>query len=222
MHHKGFLDADKTISDARLHGKSVPDYVETLWGIPGHSKRIIQWLEENTSLPEPPRCLEIGPGTGRYLEKTLQLFSPSHYDLYETDKNWNQWLTDQFPYPPMQICEADGFSLAASADNSMDLCLAHGVFVYLDTMVTFKYLNEMTRCLRNDGYLFFDIIDMGRPDMLTVINNEIEKVPGWLIPLDKKLVMNFLCQHDCRLLNHKQWPYGKTVSDYLLFQKQVP
>jgi hypothetical protein len=32
--------------------------------------------------------VEIGPGSGRYVEKTLSVCSPSRYEVYETATKW--------------------------------------------------------------------------------------------------------------------------------------
>lgn len=143
-----YIDAKKTIRNAKQLGKTVCEYVEEIWNIKGNTDTIITKLKEVGAFRHCNEVLEIGPGTGRYLESVLKEVKPSHYHIYEIDKDWANWL--QKTYKPFVIAHpADGHSLSATPDNFCGLVHAHGVFVYLPFLTAFEYFSEIVRvCLQ--------------------------------------------------------------------------
>jgi hypothetical protein len=58
----------------------VGEYVEQLWGIEGDADRKLARLGELGVFDPPPRrIVEIGPGTGRYMERILARSRPESY-----------------------------------------------------------------------------------------------------------------------------------------------
>jgi SAM-dependent methyltransferase len=147
-----YIDARQTLAAAAAAGHSVGDYVEALWSQPGGSQRVIDQIAA-TGVFDAPRLnvVEIGAGTGRYLDKTLKAAAGiERYESYETDAGWSAYLARTWPVIAQP---ADGASLAATGTGTVDLVTAHGVFVYLPLLVAVRYLREVGRVCK-PGALF--------------------------------------------------------------------
>ncbi|MDI6729866.1 MAG: hypothetical protein QMD44_13215 [Thermodesulfovibrionales bacterium] len=84
----GHISAKKTVSAAEREGLSVCDYVEKLWDKSGDTQRVIDQMAScGVFEVKNPNVLEIGTGTGRYLEKVLAKCKPSIYESYETARD---------------------------------------------------------------------------------------------------------------------------------------
>ncbi len=156
---KGYISAKKTLLDAEREGLSVCDYVEKLWEAQGDTQRVIEHMLQYGALTaESPKIVEIGTGTGRYLEKILQSCNPAKYESYETAKDWSEWLQSRYPIISQ---EADGCSLKQTPSRSADLVHAHGLFVYLPFFASYRYWMEIWRVTKEGGVVVFDIISLG-------------------------------------------------------------
>ena len=152
-----FIPFDRTIEAAKIAGLSVGDYVDTVMnGVPGSSQHTIDRMSSCGVFSAPmDLVVEIGPGTGRYLEKTLKVAQPSQYEIYETAGAWADYLVEKYN---VILRPTDGYSLAGTADNSAGLVHAHKVFDGVPFMVTCCYWLEMTRVIRPGGWAVFDVI----------------------------------------------------------------
>jgi hypothetical protein len=152
-----FIPFEGTIEAARVAGMSVGDYVDTvLNGVPGSSQSTIDKIASLGVFAEPMRTVvEIGPGTGRYLEKTLKIARPSRYEIYETATPWASYLVKEYQ---VALQPTDGYSLSNTADNSADMVHAHKVFSGTPFMVTCCYWHEMARVIRPGGWAAFDVL----------------------------------------------------------------
>lgn len=74
------------------------------------------------------RVCEIGPGSGRYLARTIERCAPEHYEIYETSDAWREWLLNAY-----DVIALDGGrrSLRATPEASIDLAKAHKVFSWI-------------------------------------------------------------------------------------------
>jgi hypothetical protein len=99
--------------------------------------------------------VEIGPGTGRYLEKMLRAGHPSRYKIYETAGPWSAYLVKKYN---ATLQPTDGYSLSGTADGSADWVHAHKVFSTVPFMVTCCYWHEMARVIRPGGWAGFDVL----------------------------------------------------------------
>jgi ubiquinone/menaquinone biosynthesis C-methylase UbiE len=158
---RGYLNAEATIRAAERAGLSICDYLESGETDPrkrGRRDRIIAELQTVGCFQRTQQVIEIGTGTGMYLDRVLELAAPASYEIYETAIDWKRYLGDRGHGSSTQITvhDADGISLRQSADASADLVHAHGVFVYLTTIETAGYLTEMARVCRPGGYVVFD------------------------------------------------------------------
>ena len=152
-----FIPFERTIEAAKAAGMTVSDYVDSVMnGVPGSSQATIEKMASLGVFSEPLQTIvEIGPGTGRYLEKTLKLAQPSSYEIYETAGAWSDYLVKKYN---VALKPTDGFSLSKTADNSADLVHAHKVFSTVPFIVTSSYWCEMTRVIRPGGWAVFDIV----------------------------------------------------------------
>jgi SAM-dependent methyltransferase len=145
---------------------SVSDHVERVWGHPGNAARTIDLIAAAGALSlAAPRVLEVGPGTGRYVEALLRRCRPHSYAIYETAGDWSAWLSRTYP---VQVQPTDGSTLAATPDESIDFAHAHGVFVYIPYLRSHRYIAELCRVTRPGGWLAFDVMDEGCLDDATV------------------------------------------------------
>lgn len=160
-----FLPLQETIEAARKAGVSVGDYVDNRHGTDGTHLTIERMTELNVFGRGIDRVCEIGPGSGRYLEKIIRLCTPSCYEIYETAGDWAEWLVKQYGVIS-QRC--DGKTLADTPSQSIDLVQAHKVFVCVPFFTTCGYLKEMARVVRPGGAVVFDIFTENCMDDETV------------------------------------------------------
>jgi SAM-dependent methyltransferase len=210
----GYISAKETISAAEPEGLSVCDYVEKCWNQSGDTQRVIDQIAScGVFETKQPCVLEIGAGTGRYLEKVLAKCQPAKYESYETAQDWAEWLQARYP---IVSHEADGVSLRQTRAHSVDLLHAHGVFVYLPFLVSYRYWKEIWRVMKNGGFVVFDIMCEDYLDERTV-----EK---WLISehnypcfLSKDYVVSLFGKHGFGLVKTFTNRYGEGRSLYLVF-----
>ena len=160
-----FISATETIRAAQADGLSVCDYVERLWGIEGQTASTIERLCRLGAISDAANIVEIGPGTGRYIEHVLKRCPPRDYQIYEIDPGWSSWLAKTYP---IEACEADGQSLKSTQSGSSDFIHAHGVFVYLPLMISYRYFQEIIRVAAPGAFVAFDIISEKCLDPSTV------------------------------------------------------
>src|SRR5688572_1276217 len=69
---EGYIDAKATVEEAKTKGQTICEYVETLWDQQGCTARVIEEMKNVECFTSPGRVVEIGAGTGRYLEYVLK------------------------------------------------------------------------------------------------------------------------------------------------------
>ncbi len=150
-----YLSAAETISNARSANLSICDYVERLWNQAGQTERIIANLDKLGCFKGCQTVCEIGPGTGRYLERVMSICRPQNYEIYETAPDWREWLRAEHR---VKAPTPDGCSLHSTITQSCDLVMAHGVFPNIPAFTSFSYMQEADRVLRSGGYFVFDCL----------------------------------------------------------------
>lgn len=163
-----FLSFRETRRAAREAGKPIGDYLESIWNCVGQADRVVQRMQQLGCLSRCENVLEIGPGSGRFLQAVRHCANPNHYEIYETALEWARWLSKtNSPYVVQQ--PADGHSLSATTDRSCDLVHGHGVFVYLPPLISFEYFKEMARVCRLEGHIIFDFFPSEEFDEASVL-----------------------------------------------------
>jgi predicted TPR repeat methyltransferase len=157
---------------------------------------------------------EIGTGSGMYAEKVVALCDPRHYESYEPNAEWAAWLTGQYH---LISHEADGRSLGHTA-SAMDLVQAHGVFVYLAFLTTYRYLLEIVRVTRPRGYVVFDTMSEERFDDATV-ERWLRSHENYACFLSKEYVIDFFRAREFRCIGNFPSIVGSGKSLYLVLQK---
>ncbi len=152
-----FIPFERTMDAARVAGMSVADYVDSVMnGVPGSSQNTVDKMASLGVFSKPMQTVvEIGPGTGRYLEKVLKVDRPARYEIYETAGPWSTYLVKEYD---VVLQPTDGYSLASTADLSVSMVHAHKVFSTVPFMVTCCYWLEMARVIRPGGWAVFDVV----------------------------------------------------------------
>ncbi len=153
-----FISFKKTIAEASAAGLSVSDYIERKHLVGTRSPLDIT-IESMASLgvfdtPKQTIC-EIGPGSGRYMERVIDRCHPQTYEIYETSSEWRHWLVEKYG---VIARSCDGHKLSETENDSVDLIQAHKVFPGLRFLLVASYLREMARVSRDGGWIVFDIM----------------------------------------------------------------
>jgi Methyltransferase domain len=153
-----FISFKDTIAGAKAAGLSVSDYIERRHMV-GTRTSLEMTIDSMASLGvfDAPiqRFCEIGPGSGRYMEKVIDRCKPQSCEIYETSTEWRQWLVEKYGVVSRPC---NGHKLSDTEDNSVDLIQAHKVFPGLRFLLVASYLREMARVTRNGGWIVFDIM----------------------------------------------------------------
>lgn len=154
---RNFIPFDETVEAAKRANLSVGDYIDGVMNrTPGATQATIDGMREHGVFKGPVRTVvEIGPGSGRYLEKTIAACQPQRYEVYETAECWASYVASKYP---VVVQPTDGRSLAATPDGSADLVHAHKVFSGIPSLPTWIYWAEMSRVCAQGGHVVFDIL----------------------------------------------------------------
>ena len=216
---KDFISLRKTLSGAEKAGLSVGDYIDNSFNLPGATQLTIDKMAELGVFNQKiERVCEIGPGSGRYIEKTKILCHPEYYEIYETAIDWRNWLVNRYH---VTAYEADGTSLAQTPTSSIDLVHSHKVFTGLGFLTILKYFDEMARVTRERGKVVFDIVTEECFDQ-NVIRDWLSAEVDWancMIP--KQLAINFFNDRGFSLVNNFLIPMKPGITQYFVFNKDL-
>jgi len=217
-YRKSFLSLRKTLQEAKRAGLSVGDYVDLKHQVPGATQATVErMVEAGVFRPKINSVCEIGPGSGRYLEKILKQCTSCSYEIYETARDWSDWLGQTYP---VTAHVADGRTLSQTPDQSVDLVHAHKVFVYLPVVVTCHYFNEMVRVARRGSRIVFDIFSepcMTDPEMEKWVASDLF-FPS-MLPRD--FVIEFFANRGASLQQSFLACMKPGQSEYLVFIKDT-
>lgn len=221
---EAYIDGRHTIAAARRAGLSICEYLENREADPrkhGRRSRIVAALMTHVATRELRTIVEIGAGTGMYTEKLLPHAGLLRYEIYETSRDWRNYLTTSYrgkSRVDFIVHEANGELLAGTADASCDLVHAHGVFVYVPILVFVSYCREAARILAPGGYFVFDCYLSS--------SFSAESVDRWLasdwrfpVVLPDTLVHEITASAGLHLQAQFQEVHGAGHVDYLVFKK---
>jgi SAM-dependent methyltransferase len=225
---KTYLPLAKTLREAEASGLSLSDFIDKrfgMWDGAGMSptEQTINRMSEAgvfDTLPSMAHICEIGPGTGRYLEKTLRRCNHACCEIYETDDEWRAWLAAKHK----AVAHAGDDKMSGTASASVDLAKAHRVFTETTTLVTLSYFKQMARVVKPGGWIVFDIF--------TEICFSTVNVEAWFKAgadtwhwrptiMSKELALTFLTSEKCDLIKSYLVPYYPGASELLIFRKRV-
>ncbi len=151
-----FIDFKLTQGAAKAAGRSVAEFLEQrhVVGLKTALEKTIDGMAALGVFNENiDRVCEIGPGSGRYLERIMARCKPTHYEIYETSKEWRNWLVQTYG---VTARKSDWRTLRETETASVDLVQAHKVFPGLPNLTMLSYFREMARVVRNRGWIVFD------------------------------------------------------------------
>jgi SAM-dependent methyltransferase len=185
----------------------------------GRRDRIVDRILCHGSFSDAARFLEIGPGTGRYLEKALKYNPEVVYEIYEVAADWVSYLKNTYYKKyKLEIQPADGRSLADTRTASCDLVWAHAVFVYLPNYLTMSYLDEMARVVKESGIIAFDALSEPGFDM-SILRKYIEADMFFPVIFPEAVIMQWAQSHNLMMADKFDEIYGAYHSNYYVFRK---
>ena len=219
--YRDYIPFERTIVGAKEAGLSVGDYIDLKHNKPGATQDTIERLDALKVFEgNIERVCEIGPGSGRYLEKVIKKCSPDYYEIYETAKVWEKWLVEQYQ---LKAQPTDGKSLASTPSESIDLVQAHKVLSGQPSLVLCRYLQEMARVTRTGGKIVFDIVTEECFDEET-LKNWLDTGRGYqhypcLVP--KQFAINLLERHGCNFVGSFFVPMKPGKTECMVFVKKT-
>lgn len=160
-----YIPFQYTLQEAKKSGLSLSDYIDNNYNVPGTTQLTIDKMHELGAFAhKPKRICEIGPGSGRYLQRVKAACNPDYYEIYETSKSWKEWLVEEYKVTAQPT---DGASLSSTPSKSIDLLHTHKVLYGNSILTIFRYLMEMARVVKDDGVIVFDLMTA------ECVNNEI-------------------------------------------------
>lgn len=216
-----FLPFEATMRAARAAGLSVGDHIDQVMnGTPGATQSTIDELRAlGVFAGRPTSVLEIGPGSGRYLEKTLKECSPERYEIYETAAPWADYLVETFGVVARPTA---GSSLAPTPDASIDLVQAHKVFNTVTFLCASRYFLEMARVTRPGGRIVFDVMTetcLGPDAVRTWATQGGEGHGSYPAALPRRTCVDLFATLGCTLEASFVAPMGVATTEVLVFGK---
>jgi ubiquinone/menaquinone biosynthesis C-methylase UbiE len=214
---ESFISARKTVAAAQRSGLSVTDYIDRTYASPGATNATVAAILKLGDLHEPvSRVCEIGPGSGRFMEKIIDALHPATYEIYETATDW---LARLRTVPGVQVNPCDGSSLAATATASVDLVHAQKVFVYIPMWTTASYLSEMARVARPGGIVAFDLVTEDCIDEETMAQ-WIEHT-SFFRPVPRAWTIEYLARRGLTYLGNHMSPLPPGRAELLVFRRNT-
>lgn len=211
-----YISAKETVKSAKKASLSICDYVEKMWNQEGETQKVIDNMEKLGAFENAnPTICEIGAGTGRYMEKVIGICNPEKYESYEIAIDWAEWLQKEYPIISQPT---DGFSLKATADNSIDIIHAHGVFVYLKFLDNIRYFSEMMRVTKPNGIIVFDCYT--EECMTTdILNKWLKSQHNSPVVLPNDYIVHYFENNNFKLLGNFFNAHGQGKSKYFVFKR---
>jgi len=214
---QNYISFRRTMAGALESGLSVGDYIDTGNKIPGATQETIERLIEIGALhPGVQRICEIGPGSGRYLEKTMQVCQPNSYEIYETAVDWKAWLVQQYKVTARQT---DGISLLDTPSGTIDLVHSHKMFPGLPIFTACGYFDEMIRVVNKSGVIVFDVLTeecLAEPYLKEWLALS-SQWPVSMVP--KQFTSDYFAQSGFRLLDSFFIKMPPGITEYLVFSR---
>lgn len=212
-----FISFRKTLAGAKEAGLPVGDYIDAKHNVPGATQETLDQMAKLGVFDKRiERVCEIGPGSGRYLEKTVQACNPDYYQIYETASDWRKWLVQKYKVTAQPT---DGVSLSHTPSCSIDLVQAHKVFSWIPFLTTCRYFGEMERVVRDGGKVVFDIVTeecMDDANLESWLATGIDW-PGSMV--SKQFAIDFFCQRGLSLAGTFFITMKPGITQYLVFTK---
>jgi ubiquinone/menaquinone biosynthesis C-methylase UbiE len=216
----GYISAESVLTKAIEKNLTVNQYLEELWGLDTHAAGIIKNFELEKYLgKEPLNIVEIGAGTGVYIDKLIKTLGRENiglYQVYETAADWVKYLEETYP---VQLPESNGYQLKSTDPGSVDLVHAHGVFVYTSFITSMSYLKEMIRVVTKGGIVAFDVFDQSSYTD-EIIDKWISSGHTYPNIVPEESIIELFSQNGFRLLKTFHSAFEPGRSKYFVFIKE--
>ncbi|WP_229639808.1 hypothetical protein [Waterburya agarophytonicola] len=218
--YRDYIPFEETIEGAKQSNLSVGDYIDAKHNKPGATQDTIDEMTKLGVFAEKiDRVCEIGPGSGRYLDKVLQLCHPSYCEVYETAEDWKNWLVQQYD---LIAQPTDGKSLSSTPSESIDLIQAHKVLPGQPSLITFRYFTEMARVVNKGGKIVFDIVTEECFDDATLENwlatgRGYQHYPALM---SKQFTIDFFARRNCAFVGSFFIPMKPGKTECMVFAKK--
>lgn len=212
-----YIPWKQTLLAAEKSGLSLGDYIDNNFNVPGTTQLTLDKMAELGVFENPVgRVCEIGPGSGRYLEKVIQLCKPEYYEIYETSSDWRNWLVDKYG---VIAKPTDGASLSSTPAKTMDLVHTHKMLYGNPILTIFRYFKEMIRVVKDDGVLVFDLLTA------ECMSNEI--LEKWVASgvthacsmTPKQVALDYFPAHGFQYRGGFIVPMAPGLTEYFVFKK---
>jgi hypothetical protein len=216
--YEDFLPFKATLAGAKGAHLSLCEFIDAKYNEPGATQATIDHIAQLHVYDGEIRTIcEIGPGSGRYLEKTVEACHPAHYEIYETAEPWRDYLVRQHH---VIARPTDGRSLAATPTASIDLIQAHKVFVATPFVTTMSYFREMIRVARPGAYLIFDIVTEACVTS-TIVERWISSIRGGVYPavIPRQYALDFFMSQGVSLVGSFFVPMRPGLTETFVFRK---
>lgn len=218
--YRGFIPFAQTLAEAQAAGLPVTDYVDSHYNVAGATQESVDRMAALGALhPGVKRVCELGPGSGRYLERVQKACRPEAYEVYETAPDWRDYVVRTFGVIGH---DADGVSMKQTPDGSCDLVHAHKVFPGVPFLSACRYFLEMARVVRKGGHVVFDVVteDCMEPATLSswLVGTADYQVYPNLLP--KLYVRELMGRHGLELVGSFPVPMKPGATECFVFVKR--
>jgi hypothetical protein len=215
-----FIPFRDTLRAAKDAGLSVGDYIDGVMnGIPGATQATITQVAALGAISDRTRhVVEIGPGSGRYLEKVLKLCAPESYHIYETAGDWADYVASTYG---VTRCPTNGCKLGTTKTDSVDLIQAYKVLSATTLLTTARYWLEMTRVTRVGGYAVFDIVTEDSLGPETVERWALSDLETGTYPaaIPRRVALDFFASKGFQLAGSFFVPMGVGTTETFVFNR---
>ena len=217
---RNFIPFAETLEASRQTGMTIGDYIDTvIAGTPGATENTIRNLQSIGVFSHTiETAVEIGPGSGRYLEKVVAVCAPKRYEIYETSAPWASYLAREYK---VIVQPTDGRSLAATRNGSCNLVQAYKVFSSIPFLTSLRYWAEMLRVASPGGYIIFDVLTetcLGGDTINQWIESDIDN-GSFPASIPRATAIEYFSRGGCDFLESFLVPIGKGYTETFVFRK---
>lgn len=214
---QNYIPVRQTLQDAERSGLSLCDFIDNKFNVPGTTQLTIDKMSELGVFDRRiSRVCELGPGSGRYLEKVKNLSTPEYYEIYETSKAWKEWLVEKYQVTAQPT---DGVSLSSTPSKSIDLVHTHKMLYGNSILTIFRYLMEMVRVVNDRGLVVFDLLTA------ECINNDL--MAKWVESgadhahsmTPRQVALDYFASHGFQCAGTFIVPMSPGLTEYFVFRR---
>jgi hypothetical protein len=215
-----FIPFRDTLQAAEAAGLTVGDYIDGVMnGIPGATQSTIAQVVAFGAISDRTRhIVEIGPGSGRYLEKALELCTPERYQICETANDWADYVASAYG---VTRCPTDGRKLAATEIDSVDLIQAYKLLSATTLLTTARYWVEMARVTRVGGYVVFDLVteECLKPETVERWALSDLETGSYTATIPRRVALDFFARKGFQLAGSFFVPMGVGTTETFVFNR---